>query len=164
MKRIRVFVDFRLQTAFCIRVIIYWIIWELVFIGTVSGFQFLEGLPSEAGTVGLPSKFFLPATIVSACVLPIVLLDSPIFTNRFAGPLWRFKRNLRQLAEGKEVAEFKLRPGDYYQDLARDFDTFRRRVTQSSQVGRPDNADDSTPRLEKQAMESRSMATVQGSQ
>jgi methyl-accepting chemotaxis protein len=50
--------------------------------------------------------------LVLACAL-IVLVSAIKLSHRIAGPLVRYKRNLRLVAEGKLPSPLRTRPGDY---------------------------------------------------
>lgn len=56
---------------------------------------------------------FWPLALLSAL---IVTGSAIAFSHRIAGPLVRFKRNLRLLADGKMAPPLKTRPGDYLQE------------------------------------------------
>ena len=53
--------------------------------------------------------------IVAACAV-VVLLSAVKFSHRIAGPLVRYKRNLRLLAEGKLPSTLRTRRGDYLKE------------------------------------------------
>ena len=49
-------------------------------------------------------------------------------TNRFAGPIFRLRRSMRELADGEHVEPVHLRKGDYWQDVADQFNRVIQRV------------------------------------
>jgi hypothetical protein len=53
--------------------------------------------------------------LASLCVV-IVVLGAVKFSHRIAGPLVRFKRNLRLMADGKLPSPLRTRSGDYLQE------------------------------------------------
>jgi nitrogen fixation/metabolism regulation signal transduction histidine kinase len=57
----------------------------------------------------------------SLLVLPLVLLDCLMFSNRLAGPVRRLHVAMKQLADGQAVRPLEFRRGDYYWDLAHEF-------------------------------------------
>jgi hypothetical protein len=128
--------DWKIQGALCLRLAIYWCVCQSTFILTILGFQFLHGMSGEsaAGTSS-PWQFIVPAAIVSSCALPVILLDLLIFSNRFAGPLFRLKRHLHELARGSQPPEFRPRTGDYYQDLISDLNTVQKRLAETRSTG-----------------------------
>lgn len=59
--------------------------------------------------------------LASVLLLPILLLDVLIITNRFAGPLYRLRRSMRALAAGEHVQPVVFRDGDFWHDVAAEF-------------------------------------------
>ncbi len=115
-KRTRVSADLRLQGALCLRVAIYWVICQLVFgIAVLAFFTLQESNPES--TPLTPWSLITPAAVISGLVLPLVLLDLLIFSNRFAGPVLRIRNYLAELARGQSASAFKLRKGDYFVDI-----------------------------------------------
>ncbi len=61
-----------------------------------------------------------PLIIVSLAVAPVVIISALRFSNRFVGPVLRFRRTIRLLAEGKTAPQIELRQKDYWKDIADD--------------------------------------------
>jgi hypothetical protein len=112
---------------------------------TVLGWIFVT--PGITGFVG-PNSFMvtiLPMVLVGACaallVLPLLLWDMVRVTHRFAGPLVRFKRHLREAAAGGPLTPLHFRDGDDWPELAEAYnsllDRFRSQVEDLTKV---DNA------------------------
>jgi hypothetical protein len=59
--------------------------------------------------------------IASFLLLPILLLDVLITSNRFAGPLYRLRRSMRALAAGEHVQPVVFRDGDFWHEIADEF-------------------------------------------
>ncbi|MFA5362438.1 MAG: hypothetical protein WC335_04225 [Candidatus Omnitrophota bacterium] len=63
-------------------------------------------------------------------VLPIVLLFlggiALLYSHRVAGPLFRLRKSLDRLAEGKNVGAFKFRAYDEFKELAVSFERLRK--------------------------------------
>ena len=97
---------------------IAWVACQLMMVTTILGFLMLEGTdPTVASAAPSPWRFIIPALVSSTAILPIALLDMLIFTNRFTGPLLRFRKHLQSLAEGQSVSALHFRPGDLLSDL-----------------------------------------------
>jgi signal transduction histidine kinase len=60
------------------------------------------------------------ALLASLLVLPFILLDCAVVSNRFVGPLRQVRRTIKQLADGRHVGPVQLRKGDFLGDLAQD--------------------------------------------
>ena len=120
-KRWRLFADPKIQGGLCLRMVVYWVICQISVIGTICGFDWLAG-PSAEGEVAL-----MPAFVISGLILAFVMLDLVVFSNRFAGPMLNLRRKMKMLADNDPVEEISLRPGDFYVDLAENFNRVRAR-------------------------------------
>ena len=123
-------------------------------VATIFGFLALAG-QSEVGDVvdGSPWRFIVPAIVASCVLLPIVLLDMMRFSNRFAGPLLRFRKSLQKLADGEDVSELHFRPTDYLKDLSSHFNAINSRLKQLEKLN-IDRVDENRPGLLKKQLSS----------
>jgi hypothetical protein len=71
-----------------------------------------------------------PALLGSVVLLPLVLLDCLKLSSRFAGPMVRMQRVMRELAAGENPPAITLRPGDYWTEFADDFNMVMERLRQ----------------------------------
>jgi len=128
-KRKRLFIDSQVQGVLLRRALIYFTACALfmllpIFIGrALSDPQhlFFENL----------GPFFRKYGMFFTCMLlmlPMVLYDILKLTNRFAGPVFRLRREMRKLAEGEKVDPLKFRDGDYWPDIALTFNAVVKRV------------------------------------
>ncbi|MEM8866053.1 MAG: hypothetical protein AAGF31_10970 [Planctomycetota bacterium] len=120
--RTRLLVDTNLQGALLCRVMLYWCV-------CVGMMVMLAGLQaawsnSDAGWPVVLNRAMLafgPSLIAATVLLPVLLFDSLRFSIRFAGPMKRLRNEARRLADGQDVAPIKFRDGDYWGDLADEF-------------------------------------------
>ncbi len=68
--------------------------------------------------------------IASLFLLPIVLIDTLMLTNRFAGPIYHLRRSIRALAAGGPVDPIRFRDHDFWQEIAQEFNTLSGYVEQ----------------------------------
>jgi len=61
------------------------------------------------------------------CLLPYFIYDSLKLSNRFAGPMYRVHREIAALAKGESVPPLKFREGDFWTEIADDFNGMVRR-------------------------------------
>jgi hypothetical protein len=126
--RKRLFVDPRLQGALAVRVAGYWltcllavvlmlVCWRVV----TDPAQVFEGQFDEFWA-------FWPALAASLILLPIVVYDVVQLSNRFAGPMFRLRRAMHDLARGQPVRPVHFRRGDFWQEFAEDFNTVAQRA------------------------------------
>ncbi len=66
--------------------------------------------------------------LCASVLLPLALYDMLKTSNRIAGPVFRLKREIGRLANGEDVAPLNFRPGDYWQDVAAEFNRLSARV------------------------------------
>ena len=120
--RSRLLIDSNLQGALLCRVMLYWFLCVFVML-VLAGLQALWSSPGVSSALLLSRAMlaFGPALIASLVVLPVVLFDALRFSHRIAGPMHRLKSVSRQLADGERVSPVKFRDGDYWNDLAEQF-------------------------------------------
>ncbi|MEZ5941442.1 MAG: hypothetical protein R3C18_08635 [Planctomycetaceae bacterium] len=125
-RRERNLVDRSVQVAIALRVLMH----AVLFVVTSAAFLFfvelLSGEPQNAVS-GLISRH-APTVIVALVLTPIFLVDLFKMTNRFAGPMVRLRRVMGELAAGNDVESIKFRDGDFWQDLAVEFNRVAERV------------------------------------
>ncbi|QDU56294.1 hypothetical protein [Aeoliella mucimassa] len=99
---------------------------------TVLGWMFIT--PGLGGFIG-PNEFMssiLPMVLVGAVasllVMPFMLWKMVCDTNRFAGPLLRFRRHLREAADSGELVPIEFRDEDDWHDLANAFNDLVSRI------------------------------------
>ena len=102
LNRKQLFVEPQVQGAFLLRVIIYFVAWLLAagVTATVLGMTtFLsQGGQALLGHYGYFLKLVLAASLM---LLPIILYDIGVLTNRVVGPLNRLRNELHRLGEGQ---------------------------------------------------------------
>jgi signal transduction histidine kinase len=129
------FVDRHLQGALLYRIAIYWCfsvltvcLVTLCFRAVTYASQFDSFFDYFAF-----GEFFSRYGIVvlaSLVLLPVIMLDVLIISNRFAGPLYRMRRSMRALAAGEHVQPINFREKDFLQDLANEFNAVAHRMEQ----------------------------------
>ncbi len=134
-RRKRVFADWKIQGGLCLRVTFYWLTCQAMLVLTAFALDVLGG-----GTGVSLWSYLLPACVASLLVLPIALLDLLIFSNRFAGPWYRFRKQFDRMADGQAVERLQFRSGDWSQDLSANFNCIRERLLQDDRV--PDGTTD----------------------
>ncbi len=126
------------QGALMGRTIVYWVYclvavsmmvfcWSLVQTRPTSGVGMLMELAWRYG----------PAIVASSLLLPIVVIDSMKLSHRIVGPLFRLHNAMRRLAAGDDVEPISFREGDFWHDLADDFNRVVARVDQLKQGQEP---------------------------
>jgi hypothetical protein len=130
IKRKRLFVDASVQGAFFLRIVFYWFSGLFAFSLLVLSLDALQepGRPFlDQVRVSFLLGRYAPEVIASLFILPLVLYDTLVLTNRFTGPVYRLRRAMRELAAGEHVAPLKFRKADFWQDLAQEFNAIAER-------------------------------------
>lgn len=153
--RVRSFVDRNVQGRLLRLFIRSWVL-SILAVGGLTVIGWLYITPGISGFVG-PNSFVvtvLPMVLIamgaSLCVLPLLLWDMVRASHRFAGPLFRFRRHLREAADGGPLVPLHFRDGDDWPDLAEAFNDLIARI-QSEQhelaaaAGESDKSDPNRP-------------------
>jgi hypothetical protein len=118
-----------LQGRLGLRIAFYWVLWQVGFAISVFSSCRLEHFSQNlAGPEPVPWQIIRQGVAISALLLPVALIDMLVFSNRFAGPLLRLRRGLKQLARGDEVSPIHFRKRDLLQDLSGDFNLVLERM------------------------------------
>jgi hypothetical protein len=148
VKRQRLIVDPAMQFGLVLRIGWYLLLWSVVafhvsFLFFVYG-TFLHGGPHRH-FFGLYADFFFtekPFLTTVVVIAPLVLYDILKFSHRIAGPLYRCRRVMRDMVEGKAVPEFKAREHDFLDDVFADFNALIR--AWNARVGSGQHAENGT--------------------
>ena len=138
LKRRQLIVDSKVQGAILFRTVAYWAFclamvfvvllwWEILTGPRRSFFEYMTYVWHEFDRV----------FIAGLIVIPFVAIDCLRMTNRLAGPVFRLRLAMRELALGKTDEPLRFREGDFWQQCAADFNALRDRVRCDS---REDNA------------------------
>ena len=133
-KRKRLFIDHQVQTPLVKRLLIYW----------VAMVAFITLPIAISQTIAQPSRYLFqhyadtlwshwPILATLSVMLPFVVYDTLKFSNRFAGPVYRMRRELKRFAQGEKISPLRLRPNDFWQDLAVQINDLMKRVRVSEQ-------------------------------
>ncbi len=137
-KRKTFMVDRNVQGGLLAKAACYWLLslavvgalnvlgWVFISPGADALVQIRELLPSLFGTL-------LVALASSLIVLPVLLYDFAKQTNRFAGPVFRLQRSMKEIADGKPIRLISFRKGDYWQELAGAFNQMVTRLEEAEQ-------------------------------
>jgi hypothetical protein len=73
--------------------------------------------------------------LLAAVVLIPIMWDMLSFSNRFAGPVYRMRRVLREVARGGAIQKVQLREGDFWHGLADDLNSALQRFASTAPTG-----------------------------
>ena len=128
-RRRRVLVDRKLQGSLLFRVALYWLCCQLSMALMLGCCLALDESPrSSAAWLQQIWVQYGQALIASLLVLPLVLLDCLVISNKFAGPMLRLRRAMKQLADGQPVAPIRFRRGDFWGEFTTEFNRVLARI------------------------------------
>lgn len=121
-KRKRIYVDQHVQGGIVVRLVLLWVASTAVAVGVWFVMQFFAD-PTQGFAFYLDGagNTLLPLVLAFGVTLPIAVLQLLRFTHRFAGPVVRLRRMMKDLADGQDVPTLKFRPNDYWLDLADEY-------------------------------------------
>lgn len=127
--RKKYFVDYRVQGTLLLRIVLYWGFCLLTISVMLLCWRILTG-PARVFYTHFDDMWFQfgPALVASVLLLPLVLIDSLRLSNRFAGPAYRLRQSLRSLARGEHVHPIHFRDGDFWREMASDFNRIAARL------------------------------------
>lgn len=132
-------IDNRVQGTLAWRLMYYWA--AFVLIGLSLGFilQFLSHpllpLKDHLANIWWNHGAFM---VVMLLMTPIVVLDSFKLSNRFAGPVYRLRKTLREMRESGQVRPLRFRQNDFWQELADEFNVTMDQLREKYDIPGPD--------------------------
>jgi hypothetical protein len=130
-KRRQYFVDPKVQGALLVRLLGYWTVTIVTVTALVLCWRIVTTPPRAFLTLVSEMLFHYGAALVASCLLlPLIVLDCVRMSNRFAGPLYRVRRCMRDLAAGLPVPPIHFREGDFWTDVANEFNAVSARLQQ----------------------------------
>jgi hypothetical protein len=131
MRRGSFFVDPVVQGRLAWKIVSYWFFCLLaVELFIACWFLWIYRVDSSADLVQLVMHVCAIPFAASLLLLPVVVFDSIRFSHRFTGPMVRFRRVIKEVADGHEVKPLAIRDGDFWNDYAADFNRVVGRIKQ----------------------------------
>ena len=127
--RSRLFVDWKVQGTLIGRAVLYWLVCLTAITLWLLCWQVLSGpiRPFRAHFAELWAHF-APAFVASLLLVPLVIFDVVRMSNRFAGPMLRLRRSMRDLAAGLPVEPLRFRRDDFWREFADEFNAVAAQV------------------------------------
>jgi len=140
--RRRLFADPKVQVALMARIVLYWLMCLSTVTVMMQCHQIVGGSLQTADNLLF---FYRVACLGTLAFLPLALIDLVRVSNRFAVPIVRLRRAMRDLSRGEHVEPIRFRDGDFWQDLAVDFNAVVDRFQGQDNAQRPEVPRASTP-------------------
>jgi len=142
-RRRRRFIDSAVQGALVRRILRQWFVFLAMACITVPLWRILTGAEPLGPFSVLMARSWVasaPVFVILIAMLPLFVWDTVTFSHRFAGPMYRFHKTIRDLNSGEEFSRIKLRKGDFWTDFADDFNSLMERTKE-----RANNVDTQEP-------------------
>ena len=65
--------------------------------------------------------YLAPTAVASLLLLPLLVREILVDTNRVTGPIRRLRGEIQKLRDGQALRPLRLREGDHWKELAEDF-------------------------------------------
>ncbi len=131
-QRKKYFVDRSVQGAILLRLCFYFVLFVLSAGALLFFVEALIDDPRKAGTNFL--QRYGPTILAGLVLTPVFFFDLCKLTNRFAGPMVRLRRSMNALADGEEVSPIHFRDGDFWKEIAEDFNRVIVRVEKAEKA------------------------------
>lgn len=128
-KRRQLFVDTKVQGTLILHAFLYWAFCLLSVTLMLLCYRISTG-PVQPFFLHARElwKQFAPALMASTLLLPIVVIDCIRLSNKFAGPIFRLRHSMHQLAQGETLRSIRFREKDFWHEMADDFNQLLERL------------------------------------
>ncbi len=133
-QRTKKFIDSKVQGALARRIIFHWLVFLAVASVAALMLQVLSDPFRPAGD-HLENLWYThgPFLVVMIFLLPVFVIDTVKISHRFAGPIFSLRRAMREIADGQPPRKLKFRDGDFWHELANDFNAMIARLAPDTQ-------------------------------
>jgi len=129
-ERKKTFVDPQVQGALARRLCMHWVAFIAVAAAVAFCLQVLSN-PFRPISEHVQQLWWTqgPFIMVMIFMMPVFVVDTIKISHRFAGPIYRLRQTVREMAESGEMKVLKFRDFDFWQGLADDFNRMTARLT-----------------------------------
>lgn len=123
------FIDASVQGSLVRRVISHWLVFLMVAFVVSFILQVLSD-PFRPLSMHFQNLWWThgPFLLVVLFLLPAYVVDTIKLSHRFAGPIFRLRRAIREVASGEAPQRIKFRKNDFWMDLADDYNAMLARL------------------------------------
>lgn len=117
-------IDSQIQGALAIRIFLHWLVFGCIATILTLMMQYMEN-PFSSLSYHLEELWNNQSAfgLVMLILLPIFVYDSVKLSNRFAGPIYRIRKAMKQVGEGGKPEKIAFRSGDFWAGLAEDYNS-----------------------------------------
>jgi hypothetical protein len=139
-RRKKYWIDFPVQGALVRRLVFHWLVFFALCVTLLPIWRLMSGAELSGPYVSLLQLAWAeagPVFLLMLLLLPLFVWDTVKLSNRFAGPMYRLRKSLAALAAGENVPPVRLRDGDFWQEVAHDFNIVMHRL-KSAEAEQPE--------------------------
>ena len=137
-QRSKEYVDPQVQGALWRRLVLHWLAFTSVAAALAVGLEWMSDPFQPLGAVVVAAWWtYSPLLLVLACLVPVFVYDSIRLSHRFAGPVFRLRKVMRELAQGAIPARVEFREDDFWREMASDVNRVIDRIETPLAVGQP---------------------------
>lgn len=142
-KRRKALVDPEVQGGILRKIATHWVIFFICnAMALMIWIRLFEQPDADWGqTFGDTMRRFLPFFIITMALIPAFVWDTLKLTNRFAGPILRLRSALSDASAGRAVAPLHFRTNDFWQEIARNFNSVIERTSPADATAAERSAD-----------------------
>ncbi len=136
-RRGKQFVDRAVQGALARRILLHWLLFLIALCMVLPLWRIMTGAEPLGPFGEIMARGFVhcaPALVILLAMLPVFVWDTVKFSQRFAGPMYRFHKIVQDINAGKESHPIKLRKGDFWTQFAAEFNIMMERMDKRDQV------------------------------
>jgi len=123
-RRKKQFVESAVQGALLRRIVLHWLLFFTIAFFALPLWSMIQTADFSRPFASLMWQSWFetaPVFLLLIALLPLFAWDTITLSNRFAGPIYRLHKTIRSLGAGEGFRPIKLRKGDFWTDLADDF-------------------------------------------
>ena len=138
-KRSSRYIDSEIQGNLMLRLIGYWVVYNIALLSTMAGSRLVLLVPellkgnSAMNSGELFSNFGAdtkPLLFAMAIFCPVLIWDMLRYSHRVAGPIYRFRKSMQEHIDGGDLQTVKLRDDDLLDQFEATYNEFVQHVKQ----------------------------------
>jgi methyl-accepting chemotaxis protein len=132
------FIDLAVQGALIRRILLHWFLFLATACMVLPVWRIVTGAEPLGPFTELMARGWVhsgPIFVILLAMLPVFVWDTVRFSQRFAGPMYRFHKTIQDINAGEESRRIKLREGDFWTQVADDFNVMMERMEQRDKGG-----------------------------
>ena len=131
-KRGKEYVDPEVQGALWRRLLLHWLAYTAVAVVLAMGLEWMNDPFRPLNEILTTAWWnYGPLLLVLMCLMPVFVFDTIRMSHRFAGPVYRLRQVIHNLASGEKAERVELRDNDFWKEIAADVNRLVDRLSDS---------------------------------